>query len=221
MQYVKHKTKKGINKAIIPPTPEEILKEDFDYSKYIQEILNQKIDFETLEELYYSISETNEPADPNIQKLYEEFENDIISIQLEYEKDPVNKDIYNKKMKAIAQKYFENLQSLINFNLQKEREFKELIIKRKELVSVLKQMLEVKKNIELNAQNRLNDFINRKIPLGKLYIYDLTKLQTTELYRKHYKALSNYRLHVFANLLDAEGVYYKPIEQLNIKGKKS
>lgn len=220
MQYVKHKTKKGVNKAIIPPTPEEILKDDFDYSKYIDEYLNIEIDYEKLEEMYYSISENKDPVDPNIQKLYENYENEIISVQLEYEQNTVDKESCIKKMKIIAQKYFENLQKLVKFKLQKENEYKELSVKRQELVNALNQMLKVKENIELNAQNRLNAFINREIPLGKLHIYDLTKLQTTELYRKHYRALSKYRLHVFANLLDTEGVYYKPIEQLNIKGKK-
>lgn len=220
MQYVNHKIKKGVNKAIIPPTPEEILKDDFDYSKYIDEYLNIEIDYEKLEEMYYSISENKDPVDPNIQKLYENYENEIISVQLEYEKNNIDKKLCIKKMKIIAQKYFEDLQKLVKFKLQKENEYKELSVKRQELVNALNQMLKVKENIELNAQNRLNAFINREIPLGKLYIYDLTKLQTTELYRKHYRALSKYRLHVFANLLDTEGVYYKPIEQLNIKGKK-
>ena len=91
MQYVKHKTKKGINKAIIPPTPEEILKDDFDYSKYIDEYLNMEIDYEKLEEMYYSISENKDPVDPNIQKIYDYYENEIISVKLEYEQNTVDK----------------------------------------------------------------------------------------------------------------------------------
>ena len=220
MKYVTREITKGVSRIIVPPSLEEILQPNFDYEKYIENYLNMEIDYKKLEELYYNISENNEPVDPNIQKLYEDFENDIIVVQFEYEKDPTHKDICNKKMKAIAQKYYETLQNLINFKLQKENEFKKLTIKREELVNVLKQMLKVKENVESNALNRLNSFINREIPLGKLYIYDLTKLQTTELYRKHYKVLARYKLYVFANLLDTDGIYYKPIENLNIKGKK-
>lgn len=220
MKYVTRKLKNGDKKVIIPPSLEDILKENFDYSRYIENYLSSEIDYEKLEELYYSITENRKLVDPNIQKLYEDFENDIVSVQWEYEKDQLNKNKYNKKMKNIAQKYYENLQKLTKFNLQKENEFKALTVKRQELVNALKQMLEVKEMIETNALDRLNAFINREIPLGKLYAYDLTKLQTSELYRKHYKTLSRYRRQVFSSLLDTEGIYYKPIENLNIKGKK-
>ncbi len=94
-----------------------------------------------------------------------------------------------------------------------------LIAKRKELISVLKQVLNIKYNIESQAENHLNAFVNKQIPLGKLYIYDLTKLKKTKAYRQNNQKLEEYRRLVCANLQNDQNVYCKPIEQLNFKEK--
>lgn len=106
------------------------------------------------------------------------------------------------------------------FKLQKDNKFDALTAKRQELISVLKKLVDVKRNIENGAEDRLTDFVNRKIPLEKLYIYDLTQMQNSDIYLKHRKALEKYRRKVFSRLLDDEGTQYKPIEELHLKRKK-
>lgn len=221
-KYVTRKISKLAGKVIIPPTPEEILDDQFNYPNYIERILNLKIDYDLLEKFFDS-NEDITPVDPQITKAFEEFENDIIKLQRQYEEEIKKGNLsldYNQAMKKIAQNYFDKLKAITTFKLQKEKEFQALTVKRSELVTVLNKVIDIKRNIENNAESRLTSFVNRKIPLGKLYIYDLTQLQKSEVYLKHKKMLDRYRRIVLSRLLNNEGVQYKPIQQLNFQRKK-
>ena len=222
-KYVTRKISKLAGKVIIPPTPEEILDDQFNYPNYIERILNLKIDYDSLEKFFDSNEKDITPVDPQITKAFEEFENDIIKLQRQYEAEIKRGNLsldYNQAMKKIAQNYFDKLKAITTFKLQKEKEFQALTAKRSELVTVLNKVIDIKRNIENNAESRLTSFVNREIPLGKLYIYDLTQLQKSEVYLKHKKMLDRYRRIVFSILLNNEGVQYKPIQQLNFQRKK-
>ena len=218
-KYVTRKISKRRGKVIIPPTPEEILDDNFNYHDYVKRILNIKIDNHLLEEFFESSNEDFTPADPEINKAFEDYENAIIEVQKQYELCHTLLD-YNQAMKNIAQSYFDRLKKLTTFKLQKEQEFQALTAKRSELVTILNRVVNIKKNIEDGAESRLLAFVNREIPLGKLYLYDLTQIQNSEVYLKHKKALDTYRRKVFSRLLDQEGAEYKPIEQLHLQRKK-
>ncbi len=222
-RYVTRKIRKHVGKVIIPPTPEEILDDHFNYPDYIEHILNLKVDRDLLEEFFDSNEADFTPIDPRVTGAFEEFENAIIVLQKQYEEEIKDRRLsqdYNQAMKKIAQAYFDKLQSITIFKLQKEQKSDAFFIKMSELASILNQVVDIKRNIENGAENRLTAFVNREIPLGKLYIYDLTKIQNNEVYLKHKKALDRYRRNVFSKLLDDEGVQYKPIEQLHFQRKK-
>lgn len=206
-------------KNIPTPTLEEILSDNFDYETYLKNYLDKPSD--TTSEHSNNISKPNQ-TDPRIQKLLDEFKRHITHIQCQYEADLKTGQTHNytQKMKQIAQKYYKQIQSIIKLKLQKENEFKALTAKRQELISVLKQVANIKAQIESQAESRLNAFVDKQIPIGKLYIYDLTHMRSTEVYRQNQTKLENYRRLVFANLQNAENAYCKPIEQLNIKGKQ-
>ena len=127
---------------------------------------------------------------------------------------------YNKAMKKIARTYFDKLKAITSFQLQKEAEFKAITAKRNELVTALNKVVEIKRNIEDGAESRLTAFVNREIPLGKLYIYDLIHLQNNEIYLKNKKKLDEYRRIIVGRLLNDDGVQYKPIKDLNFARKK-
>lgn len=222
-KYVTRKISKHVGKVIIPPTPEEILDEHFNYPDYIEHILNLKVDRDLLEEFFDSNESDFTPVDHRVTEAFEEFENTIIVLQKQYEDEIKTGTLsldYNRAMKKIAQAYFDKLKSITTFKLQKEQKFDAFSIKMSELVSALNQVVDIKRNIENGAESRLTAFVNREIPLGKLYIYDLTKIQNSKVYLKHKKALDKYRSNVFSKLLDDKGVQYKPIEQLHFQRKK-
>ncbi len=221
-RYITRKISKNSWKVIIPPTPEEILDDNFNYPDYIKHILNLEVDNNLLEEFFDKDETEFTPVDPRITEAFEEFENSIIILQRQYENEikagTLSLD-YNQSMKKIAQVYFNKLKAITTLKLQKEKEFQALTAKRSELVIALNKVVDVKRNLE-NGANRLTAFVNREIPLGKLYIYDLTELQNSEVYLKHKKVLDRYKRNIFSKLLDTEGVQYKPIEQLHFQRKK-
>lgn len=104
--------------------------------------------------------------------------------------------------------------------LTKDTEEKTLVTVQKDLISVLKQVVEIKRTIEEGSEQRLEDFVDRKIPLGKLYIYDLTKMTKSEIFYQHRRNLIKFRRHVLGSLKSEDGVYSKPIGQLDFKGKQ-
>ena len=220
MNYI-NKNINGQNKVIIPPSPDEILEENFDYPKYIERIVNIQMDQKELENLYYNLKV--EPVDPKITKLFKDFEQQIIKIQTIYENDLKAGTIpmdYNEEMQTIAKKFFQKLNNHPNAKLEKDANIKALTAKREELLNALNQVLKQKANVEENSLDRLKAFTSRKIPLGKLYIYDLINFRKTAIDRKYFKGLEKYRLHVLANLISEEGIYTKPIENLHFQGKK-
>lgn len=223
MSYVIHKEKNTIY-TIFPPYIEEVLDKDFDYPAYIQKEINQIYDKEFLEDWFdFTPEKPIKQVDHELAKLWDDYENAIIALQKAYEDDLENGSFsmdYNAEMKKVAQEYQEKLENMQKLKLQKENEFKALTAKRTELVSALSQMLEVKRNIEENSDKRLNDFVQRKIPLGKLYIYDLTHLKKGKPYSEHLKRLYYYRRHVLASMLNDEGAYYKQIKDLNFQRKQ-
>ena len=222
-KYVTRKIRKHVGKVIIPPTPEEILDDNFNYPDYIEHILNLEVDYDLLEEFFDRDKTEFTPVDPRVTEAFEEFENSIIVLQRQYEDEIKTGTLsldYNQAMKKIAQVYFHKLKVITTFKLQEEKKIQALTTKRSELVTALNRVVDIKRNIENGAESRLTAFVNREIPLGKLYIYDLTELRNREVYLKHKKALDRYRRNVFSKLLDDEGVQYKPIEQLHFQGKK-
>lgn len=223
MPYVIHKEKDTIY-TIFPPYIEEVLDEDFDYPAYIQKEINQTYDKEFLEDWFdFAPEKPIRQVDSELTELLDDYENAIIPLQKAYEADLETGTFsmdYNAEMKKVAQEYQEKLENMQKLRLQKENEFKALTAKRTELVSALNQMLEVKRNIEQNSDKRLNDFVQRKIPLGNLYIYDLTHMQRGKSYSKHLRKLYEYKRHVFASMLNDEGAYYKPIKDLNFQRKQ-
>lgn len=225
--YVIRKTSKLAGKIIIPPTPEEILADNFNYPDYVQNILEYQIDEEMgqlIDQFLKYKPEDYQKVDPDIEILFDNFEKAIIEIQRQYEIDRQNGNItidYNKEMKKIAQTYFNHLMALNKFKLDQEREFQALTAKRNELLNALNQVLEIKEKIETQAETRLNAFVNREIPITKLYIYDLIKPTNSEVYKKHRKALEKYKRQIFSRLLNDEGIEYKPIGELNFRKKKS
>ena len=222
-KYVTRKTDKHIGKVIVPPTPEEILDDNFNYPDYIKHILNLEADYDLLEEFFDRDEEDVTPVNPHITEAYEEFENAIVILQKQYEDEIKTGTLsldYNKAMKKIARTYFDKLKAITSFQLQKEAEFKAITAKRNELVTALNKVVEIKRNIEDGAESRLTAFVNREIPLGKLYIYDLIHLQNNEIYLKNKKKLDEYRRIIVGRLLNDDGVQYKPIKDLNFARKK-
>lgn len=222
-KYVTRKTDKHIGKVIVPPTPEEILDDNFNYPDYIKHILNLEADYDLLEEFFDRDEEDVTPVNPHITEAYEEFENAIVILQKQYEDEIKTGALsldYNKAMKKIARTYFDKLKAITSFQLQKEAEFKAITAKRNELVTALNKVVEIKRNIEDGAESRLTAFVNREIPLGKLYIYDLIHLQNNEIYLKNKKKLDEYRRIIVGRLLNDDGVQYKPIKDLNFARKK-
>lgn len=223
MKYIIRKINDNQHRIILPPAPEEILDSNFDYSNYVEKVLNTKVDSSALEDIYHNTPENITPDITKIERLFNNFENKIIKIQSTYENDlnagTITMD-YNEEMKKIAEEYFQKLEALVTYKLQKEKNFQALTAKRAELVSVLKQVLAIKANIENNSNARLHSFINREMPLGQLYLYDLTHIKNTDISKRERQILNKYRRQVFANLISEEGAYTKPIDQLHIKGKK-
>lgn len=217
------KISKSSGKVIVPPTPEEILDDNFNYPDYIKHILNLEADYDLLEEFFDRDEEDVTPVNPHITEAYEEFENAIVILQKQYEDEIKTGTLsldYNKAMKKIARAYFDKLKAITSFQLQKEAEFKAITAKRNELVTALNKVVEIKRNIEDGAESRLTAFVNREIPLGKLYIYDLIHLQNNEIYLKNKKKLDEYRRIIVGRLLNDDGVQYKPIKDLNFARKK-
>lgn len=220
LKYVTRINSKNKPITIIPPTPDEIIDENFDYPSYIEDALNFEGDYDRFVELY---NKTHRPIPPKEENIFKEFEKQIIKIQTIYENDIMagtRTMDYNEEMKKIARSYYQKLQSQITLKAQKEENFAALIAKRKELVFVLNQMLEVKRKIESTSSSRLHDFNEGKLSIKKLYLYDLNKFTSDELNMKNRMLLSECRRQIFSCLLEKKGVYYTPIENLNLKGIK-
>lgn len=221
--YVTRRISKHQSKTIIPPTPEEILEDNFNYPDYIEKCLNLKIDYDLFEKFFDSSNDNYSPVDPQISEAFDDFEKSIIEIQKQYEEDLKTKNQsqdYNQAMKKVAKAYFDKLKKINELKLQKEQEFKALTAKREELVNVLNKVVGIKRKIETGSESRLTAFVNRQIPLGELYVYDLTGNTKSSIYSSHRKALERYKRHVFGTLLNTEGIEYKPISKLNFQRSK-
>ena len=223
--WVERKVGKYKGKYIIAPSLEEILQDDFDYEKFVEEFFKRDYSDDSYSELLEA-QEQKQPLKPEelpVIEILNQFEDEISDLQEQYENDLVNGTItkdYNVAMKQVAEKYNILLLEQIHFKLQKEKKQKTLIAKQTELISALKQVAEVKKNIEEGSNDRLESLVNHEIPLGKLYAYDLTKLYNRDVYHRHRQLIDKYQRLVFGNLADQEGIYYKPIEELHFKGNK-
>lgn len=208
--------KNGFPISVTPPMPEVVLAEDFDYSMYIQNLIDTA-PYIDIEKLLYSKEETSTLP---FEYLLDKYLKDIITIQAIYEDDLKENIIsidYNKAMKDIARNYLDNLKKQINYKIDRKKKIKSLITKRKYLVSKLK--LPLRKNNKIDSFKRIDAFINGEIPLGKLYYRDLNRALQSEVYKRHKKNLENYKRYILANLKDDEGIYTEPIENLHFKGK--
>lgn len=219
---VTRRISKNRSKTIIPPPPKEILDANFNYSDYIERILNQKIDNKIIQDFLYNQPEEIIPVDPKITKVFEEFEEEIKKIQHLYEEDLQNGRVtldYNQEMKKIAQDYFDKLKAIEILKLQRENQFKALTAKRQELINVLQQMIELRSKIENNSEQRLQDFMDKKISWQDLYIYDLMQLANNDTYRSHGKTLSDSDQKAIVSLANEQGTYYKPLGELDTQRK--
>ena len=126
---------------------------------------------------------------------------------------------YNKAMKEIAQNYFNFLQRQIKYRLKPKKNIKRLYIKRKNKFFSSRTITRRKSPIEADSDKRIQAFLNKEIPLGKLYYYDLKRALKSEIYIRHRRNLENYRRFFLANLITTDGIYSKPIEELNFRRK--
>ena len=165
MKEITHIGKNGFPIPITPPMPEAVLAEDFDYSMYIQNLIDTA-PYIDIEKLLYSKEETSTLP---FEYLFDKYLNDIITIQTIYEddlKENVTSIDYNKAMKDIARNYLDSLKKQINYKIDRKKKIKSLMTKRKYLISKLK--LPLRKDNKTASFNRIDAFINREIPLGKL-----------------------------------------------------
>lgn len=221
MDKVTHVGRNSLPIPIGQPMPEEVLSEDFDYSKYVEDQLSDLSD-EELDDLLYSKREHLEPLKGDELTLFNNYLEAIAAIQTIYEKDLKNGSVsidYNKAMKEIAQKYFNALQNQIKYRLKRQNTIKRLNFKRKKHTSALKKINRQKPSFQANSDERIQAFLNGKIPLGKLYYYDLNRALQNEVYSRHKRNLEKYRKHLLSKLINYEGIYDKPIEELNFQGK--
>lgn len=221
MDKVTHVGRNGLPIPIGQPMPEEVLSEDFDYSKYVEDQLSDLSD-EELDDLLYSKREHLEPLKGDELTFFNNYLEAIAAIQTIYEKDLKNGSVsidYNKAMKEIAQKYFNALQNQIKYRLKRQNTIKRLTFKRKKHTSALKKINRQKPSFQANSDERIQAFLNGKIPLGKLYYYDLNRALQNEVYSRHKRNLERYRKHLLSKLINYEGIYDKPIEELNFQGK--
>lgn len=221
MDEITHIGANGIPIPIDPPMPEEVLSEDFDYSKYIEKE-TQPLSDEEIDELLYSKNEPLEPPKYEESTIFNNYINKIKTIQMIYEDDLktglVSID-YNKAMKEIAQNYFNFLQRQIKYRLKPKKNIKRLYIKRKNKFFSSRTITRRKSPIEADSDKRIQAFLNKEIPLGKLYYYDLKRALKSEIYIRHRRNLENYRRFFLANLITTVGIYSKPIEELNFRRK--
>lgn len=212
MEYVERKISKTQRKIILPPLPEEVLNQSFDYQEYVKKAINRNYTQDEIEELFENLKPSQ--IEDDIEKLYQEYEKQIINIQLIYENDYKNnqKTIdYNKKMKEIAKNYLQKLNELIKSNSEKEK----LNKKRKELIDTLKKALDQKRKIEKHSKERLEDFEKEPSKIKNLYMYDLSHLSKATLSKENKTLLLQIRQYINAQGI---GVYYKTLDEI-IKGK--
>lgn len=208
-------------RTITPPSPEEILDDNFNYPDYIEHILNLNGGDDFVADFFDS-QEFN-PVDPFITETYNTFEEAIYLVQKQYEEDLENKTVsldYNREMKKIAQAYFDCLKNRTTLKLQEEAKFNAIVAKMSELVTVLSKVIDIKREIETESESRLIAASEKKLPKEKLYMHDLENSQNSEAYKKHEKAFKTYRDLVYSQLENADGIQYKPIEKLNFQRKK-
>ena len=223
-RYVTRKISKNIGKIIIPPTPEEILDDNFNYPDYIEHILNLECDYDLLEEFFDRDETKFTPVDPRVTEAFKEFENSIIVLQRQYEDEIKTGTLsldYNQVMKKIAQVYFNKLKTITTLKLQEEKKFQALTAKRSELLNTLNKVVDIKSNIEADSDKRIQAFINGEILLRKLYCYDLERaIKKSEAFSRRRIILERYHTFIFANLIKEDGVSSKPIEELNFRRKR-
>lgn len=122
LEYIFHTTKNHGRIAILPPTIEDVLSDNFNYPDYIEKYAKQNSeldDIDYLDKLYFK-----EPIDQEThmrspledilvdEGLHEAYENDMRNIQRKYEEDLSNKIQtinYNEEMKKVAQNYYNQI----------------------------------------------------------------------------------------------------------------
>ncbi len=210
-------------KEMLPPSIEEILKDDFDYAKYVKGSECFGTNTPSDIEIEFPIDFEEKPSDnPSVEEaenhIFEDFESQIIALQRQYEEERKNQNFtidYNQAMKEAVQQYFDKLNSLTTFKLEKEKQVQQI----QGPVSDLNQIAQIEREIEMTAEARLQAFINGEISLRKLYIYDLTRLQGTKVYHNHKRIIEDRRRKIISKLLNGEGASYRPIEELNFRKK--
>lgn len=216
MNEITHLGKNNIPIPITPPMPKTVLKEDFDYSKYIERELETAYNLD-IDKLLYSKEEKLPPL--KYKNLFNKYLINIMSIQAIYEadlKENIKSIDYNQSMKEIAQTYLNSIQKLIKYKIDRQKKVKAIIAKPKHFRF---KKTTFKNTNKKNSDARINAFLNREIPLGKLYYGDIKKVLQNDVYAHHHKNFENYKRHLLANLIDSEGIYTEPIENLHLKGK--
>ena len=121
-KYVFHTTKQNGTIAILPPTIEEVLSDNFNYSDYIEKYAKQNSetdDIDYIDKLLYreltdqEVHTRSSLEDTLVEEgLYDGYENEMCELQRKYEEDLSSKSQtmdYNEEMKKVAQNYYNQI----------------------------------------------------------------------------------------------------------------
>lgn len=187
------------------PTPEEILKEDFNLPKYMDEIMKnnpEEIDFDKDWD-YFNIDENREKKEVSqLEKLERNYYLEIDKIISQYEKDylkgEIIKDIYTEKMKKITEIYL------------KEKTIYELIEQKKKILE-LKKLEEKKKQEKKQKQReRIKQYENGTIELLDLLFDDINYIKIDKKTRKKL-------LKLIPDKIEEEKIFEKKTETMSIR----
>lgn len=174
-----------IEEEVDPPLIEEIMDDDFDYSTYVQNFMNYDFDDDEIFKEFFSdkvVEEVDEKVPLKIQKLYDEYHNNLLNLMWQYEKGIKSID-YNQAMKDLTIKYLNDVD-----DYYKKQDIIETLVtdlkgvcEKKTKEEVLKKSLaEERKKQELASKQRFQSFIDGELSPVKLTPNDLRYLVGSE-----------------------------------------
>ena len=219
----------GNGDYIDEPTIEDVLDDNFDYSIYRKNSIkntrddkgytDEDIDIEQLYEALFCESSKEEIVEVKEEvKILNEYYERIRDVQWDYERDNSVNPTYT--MKVIAKTYADKLSEYEM--LQETREklvnvLRKVVLKKDEIE---KERFEEERRIQVlrdESLNRINMFLNRKIPLGGLCLYDIDVLKKSDIYRLNRRKFDKYIRYIFSHLdpnTDYDDKMHTPIIEL-------